>query len=775
MHDVPLLTFRMERRDFFKISAITGAAATLDACGNPEHQLIRFIPEEDLVPGVATWKPSLCTLCPAGCGLTVRVMQGDAEVVRNGKLGLLRMGLAKKLEGNPHHPVNHGKLCARGQAGLQLTYHPDRVRNPLKRSGPRGSGEFQEIGWDDAIKELVSQLGVLGSRKDAGSLAFFTRPLRGQRRLLIERFLKALGAPPPVAFELFDEAVLRHANLLSFGHAQLPTLDLARAGYVISFGADFLGTWNSPVAQAIGYGEFRQGRPGLRGKFVQVEPRMSQTGANADEWVPARPGSEGVLALGLAHVILGEKLRGKQAAGYAGSLIAGWPQALPDYTPEQVEKRTGVPAATVARLAREMASHGPAVAIIGGAPLAQTNGLASALAVNALNELLGSVGTAGGVLFTPQPTENGSAASQGPPDVAQGTFTALTAFAQEILLERPHAPKALLLYDTNPVFATPPDAHVRAALEKVPFIASFGSFIDETSVLADLVLPDHSPLESWLYDVPESGTLAAVTTVAPPAMLPLHNTRAMPDVLLDVAHQLGGPVAAALPWKTYDEMLQAAFADVEKKAGAKSGDIWKKAQADGWWSPGAATPSNGKGGAPASGGKAAHPPVALTEPQFDGSPQDFPFHLLPFASTMLYDGSLAHLPWMQESPDPLATAMWGTWVEINPQAAERLGIRQGDLVEIASQHGKIQAPALLSPGIAPDVVAMPVGQGHENFGRYASHRGANPIAILSPTVEPETGALAWAATRVKISRIGEGKLILFAGGMRENPVEQEPR
>src|SRR3984957_15781965 len=102
----------MERRNFIKISALTGVAATLDACRAPDKQLIRFIPEEDLVPGIATWKPSVCTLCSAGCGLQVRVMQGDAEVMRNGKQGVMKMGLAKKLEGNPLSPVNKGKLCA---------------------------------------------------------------------------------------------------------------------------------------------------------------------------------------------------------------------------------------------------------------------------------------------------------------------------------------------------------------------------------------------------------------------------------------------------------------------------------------------------------------------------------------------------------------------------------------------------------------------------------------------------------------------------------------
>jgi len=759
----------MERRDFLKISAITGATAALDSCGKPERQLIRFVPEEDLTPGVATWKPGICTVCPAGCGLMVRVMEGEAEVIRNGQLGIIKMGLAKKIEGNPQHPISQGKLCPRGQAGLQITYHPDRVRNPLKRSGPRGSGQYQEISWDEATKGLVAQLAALQSGKQESSLGFITKPLRGQRGELIMRFLQAFGASAPVIFEFFDAAVLRRANALSFGRPQLPTFDLAHSNYVISFGADFLGTWNSPVAQNIGYGQMRQGRPGMRAKLVQVELRMSQTGANADEWIPARPGGEGILALGLAHVMMREKLRPAAAAGRAGALIAGWSEGLPNYTPEEVEKRTGVAAAKITRLAREIAAHGPAMALIGGVPLAQTNGLFNALAVNALNALIGSVGKPGGLLFTPQPSV---AARTKPAGGKEPVSSSVRTLAQQVLSGQPRSVKALLLYEANPVFTTPPGWHVREALEKVPFIASFGSFIDETSSMADVILPDHSPLESWLDDVPESGALQAVASLAAPAMRPLHNTRAMPDVLLEVAHQLGGSMSAAFPAKDSSEMLKSSFEALRRQKGSiAAGDadsFWSKVQEDGgWWS---AQPT----GPPLSPSPVAqHGLARLEEPEFDGTDKDFPFYFQPFASQMFYDGSLAHLPWMQEAPDPLATAMWGTWVEINPQTAERLNVRQGDLVEVASRHGKVRAPALISPGIAPDVIAMPVGQGHENYTRYASVRGANPVSILAPTVEPETQSLAWAATRVRISRVGKGKPILFAGGMREKPVEHE--
>ena len=784
----------MQRRDFIKVSAVTGATAALDACGYPEHQLIRFVPEEDLVPGVATWKPSLCTLCPAGCGLVVKVMEGEVEVVRHGQLGLIKMGLAKKLEGNPNHPINQGKLCPRGQAGLQITYHPDRIKTPLRRSGPRGSNQFQEISWDEAIKDLLSELQALRSESRRLSLAFLSPPLRSQRRKVVEQFLQLFPAKPPFYFEALDQAALRNANMYSFGYGRLPTFDLANTNYVVSFGSDFLGTWDSPVAQSAGYGQMRQGRAGQRAKFVQFEPRMSLTGANADEWIPVKPGTEGVLALGLAHVIMREKLRRAEDAGRAGALIADWSEALPACSPEEVEKKTGVPAHTVSRIALEMAGHPPAIALAGGAPLAQTNSFFSALAVNALNALLGNVATPGGIFFTPQALRPGYFFELPAPFGNVGTIDRLI---QPLLERRPEAARALMLYDANPVFALPASCRVREALEKIPFIVSFGNFTDETSVLADLILPDHSPLESWLDDIPESGSKLAVVSVAPPAMRPLHNTRAMPDVLLEVAHQLGGEMIQRMPWKTYEEALRSSLEELQAHKGsveaASTNDFWSKVQEQGgWWSAEVrdlpqreflSMPIAKSGGPP--GGPwwrtaktispqeamVAPAPAEFREPDFEGDTKEFPFHFLPYPTQLLGDGSLAHLPWLQETPDPLSTAMWGSWVEINPRTAERLGIKQGDLLEVTSEYGKLRAPALIYPGIAPDAVAMPVGQGHANYTRYASGRGANPISILAPVFVSETGSLAWAATRVRISRAGEGKLILFGAELREKPEE----
>jgi anaerobic selenocysteine-containing dehydrogenase len=248
----------------------------------------------------------------------------------------------------------------------------------------------------------------------------------------------------------------------------------------------------------------------------------------------------------------------------------------------------------------------------------------------------------------------------------------------------------------------------------------------------------------------------------------------MPDVLLGLGRQAGGEVAKALPWATYDVMLRAAFVPLRTRPGSidvkTDDDFWDAAQTQGgWWSSSSTSPQVAA---------AKRAPLPAASPEFAGAAADFPFYFLPYVSQSFGDGSLAHLPWLQELPDVLTSAMWSSWVEINPKTGDRLGIKQGDLVEIASQQGSVRAAAVLSPGIAPDMVAMPVGQGHENFTRFASGRGANPLSILAPLTEPETGSLAWAATRVKISRAGgpeQAKLVLFGGGMSGFPHEEQPR
>jgi anaerobic selenocysteine-containing dehydrogenase len=512
--------------------------------------------------------------------------------------------------------------------------------------------------------------------------------------------LQKFGAMAPVTYEFFSDEVLRRANAISFGSHQLPTFDLENARYVISFGADFLGTWNSAVAHSAAYGRMK-GKPGARPKFVHVDARLSQTAANADEFVACKPGTEGLLALAIAG----------------------------DETADNASAKTGVPVATIQRLAKEFAAHGPSVAIIGGAPLAHTNAAFHAAAVNRLNQAAKTVNQPGGISF----------AQQG---------LAVTTRPFQELLDNP--PKLLFVDGVNPVFGSPSAMKVADTLKRAGFIVSFGSFIDETSALSDLILPDHSFLESWVDAAPESGSAKAAASKFGPVMRPLYDTRSTPDVLLDIASKLAKPLEG-LPasFEAYlnaePQVLRANVSNDRRTPVERSSNATSNA------------PSN----------------LAWAEPVFEGDASQFPYHFMPYASMQFYDGSLSHLPWLQELPDPMTSGMWCSWVEINEQKAAELGIAQGDIIEITSTQGSLRAPAFLNPGIAPDAVAMPVGQGHTNFTRYATDRGVNPLAILAPAKVAETGTLAWSATRVKIARVGDKEtydsLILFGGSTRERP------
>nr|MBA3967679.1 molybdopterin-dependent oxidoreductase [Nitrospirales bacterium] len=266
------------RRTLFKILGLTAAGSALPGCEREVHNLVPYLlPDENIIPGVANYYATTCQGCEAGCGIMVRVMEGRA----------------KKIEGNPRHPLNEGKLCARGQAGLQHLYNPDRLQCPLRREGKRGAGQFRSITWEEGIAEWVDQL-----HSQPGMSAMITRPLTGTLASLLTTVMDSLSGRL-IQYESPGEHAVKTANHMSFETHVLPHYDLAHADYLLSFGTPFLEHWLSPVSFGVAYGKFRQGRPMVRGRFIQVEPRLSLTAANADRWIPLRPGTEGLLALGI--------------------------------------------------------------------------------------------------------------------------------------------------------------------------------------------------------------------------------------------------------------------------------------------------------------------------------------------------------------------------------------------------------------------------------------------------------------------------------------------
>lgn len=726
------------RRQFLKLAGGSAAgAAVLAACRPAVREFIAQSPvllPEDLVTGVDNWYATLCQQCSSGCGIQVRVIEGRA----------------KKVEGNPLHPVNAGKLCVRGQAGVQALYHPDRIRRPMRKTGGRDSLKFVEISWDEALDEVVGRLSQIKADGAAANAIVMTEPLGGHLGALVSRFASAYGAGH-VAYEPIDQAVLKAAIRGVFGQDSLPFFDIANSRYLLSFGADFLGGWISQVQHSRGYGEFRQG-DGPRGSFTHVDSRFSMTAANADRWVPIRPGWEGKLALSIAYVIIRE---GLGDAGAADDLTGGRGlDALAAFRPDRVagDGRSGVTAERIEELALEFAApdHQPALAIGGGTAGAHTNGVFNLSAIYALNHLVGNVGKPGGVIFNPAaPDLRGSLftndARFGP--AKADAFPDVRAAVDRM---RSGQVSVLLVHSANPVHGLPAALNAHEAVRQVPYIVSLSSFLDDTSLLADLVLPSSVPLEDWADGVAEPGPGHQTVGFQQPVVRPFQETRGFGDILLTLAQELG--MEAALPWETFRDVLMDGAQRLQglnrgNVTGASFGAYWNDLlRQGGWWdSRSRSTASTRASAISLQGGDA----------DLSGSQGDYPFNLVPFESIGIGDGRGAHLPWLQATPDPMTTATWATWVEVNQKIAKEMDLREGDVVTIESPAGSIEAAVYPNMATPPWVLGIPMGQGHKAFGRYAEGRGSNPLAVVDPDkTDRETGALAWAATRVRMVPTG---------------------
>ena len=584
---------KLNRRDFLKMGGGTGVAIAL---GGGFWKWSQFpAVEKPNAPGVERWIPTICGQCMGGCGIMVRVIDGWAV----------------NIAGNPLHPVNRGTLCPKGIAGLQGLYDPDRIRTPLKRIGKRGEDRWQPISWDEALQMLTTSLKELRKDGTPHQLVVLGGKYRGLMRSLWERFLEAFGSPNYIDNQFQWEGTPTEGLFLTQGIYSTPAYDLENAQYLLSFDSELLESYWSPVQALKGYGYFRRGRPGQRGKLVQIEPRLSVTGIKADEWIPIQPGTEGILALGIAHMIIKEGLYKKdfisnQTFGFeswtdqSGKEHLGFKEfVLSQYEPTSVSKKTGVPVDTIIRLAREFATNQPSLAMgYRDRPFHQ-------MAVSVLNGLTGSIDTNGGILiprnvpFQPFPSFKKDAIAQKGLDKeriegGKGLQRAMHQpylFAKNVLSGRPYKPKVLFLYYTNPLFSNPkPDLFAKAFAE-IPFIVSFSPYMDDSTHFADLVLPDRTPLERWQDDPLFLNSGFPVLGIRQPVVEPLYQTKATGDVILTIAKSLGGEFRTALPWNDFKEVMIYGFKGIFD---AKRGDVfglqfdeaWTRIlQRGGWWAP----------------------------------------------------------------------------------------------------------------------------------------------------------------------------------------------
>jgi len=762
--------------------------------------------------GEFSYAKSVCTLCPGGCGIKVRKVDDRAV----------------KIEGRTDYPVNPGGICPLGMGGLQLLYNKGmRFKGPMKRIGARGTDEFQAISWDEALDILAKRISGLKDKGNIGTLAAIDGNLRRSTiSVMIERFLTALGSPNYMRMTSSQDTEETASYILTGRQGQLG-YDLENSDFILSFGSGLLEGWGSPGRVINAWGLWRSGDLKDRVKVVQVEPMASNTASRADKWVPVKPGTEAALALGMAHVIIKENLHNhdfveKYSFGFYdfkstdGVDHKGFKTlALENYTPETVAQITGLDAGEITLLARDFANASAPLAICGRGKGALYGSLYESMAVLSLNALAGGINRPGGIFINDplplavlpdlQPDESAKAAfakgrldKEGSKDYpfSSSLFNDL---ADSVMKGSESPIETLLVFSANPAFTMPDGGDFRKALEKIPFIASFSPYRDETSLMADLILPDHTYLEK-IDDIPwPAGLQYPLYGLSTPVVKPLYDTKNSGDAVIDLAKKIGVAAGDAFPWTSYEDVLKARIKGIsEGMAGMTSydgsallpwknpsdiassdysdlDDMWKSIKENGmWYRP--VYPSQDLGGLfktesgkfefyssliksalkgidpktlgiKASGDEICMPHFEDTSLEADKS---YPLRMYPYELINLASGWVPNPPYLNKTLFDDQLKKNQSFVDINPDTAKEYDLKPGDSIFVESPKGSIQALVNTFEGAMPGIVFMPLGFGHRAYDDFLKGKGSNPNDIICGGKDPLSGETVWWDTPVRL-------------------------
>ena len=456
----------VKRRDFLKILGATGATTAVVGCSSEKvGKLIPYVASPDnTVPGVSQYYATTCRECAAACGVLAEV----------------RDGRPIKLEGNPEHPMNRGAICATGLSAVQGLYNPDRYRSPMVREG----NALKPTTWDKAFELLAQKIGEVKSKGQAGNVVFINQHESGTFPGFLDQWLSANGMPNHLSVDSTAPVAIIAANQKAYG-ATWPQLDFGAAKLVVSFGADFLDGWGHSVPQQLDWADARAKLTDAP-RLVYIGARRSLTGLNADQWIPAKPGSEMALCAALTG--------------------AGTAQAASD--------ASGVPVATIEALAKAITDAGNGVMALCG--VTGSDAVECATMVADINKKAGAVGTT----IKPATGHAGYAGLASYADLANAVKA----------MDAGSVPLAFIR-GANPAHTMPKSAGFAAAYAKVGFKVSFSAMPDETAQLADLILPDNHWLESWGDAAGANGQLG----LQQPTLEPVFDTRATTDVLIELA------------------------------------------------------------------------------------------------------------------------------------------------------------------------------------------------------------------------------------------------
>ncbi len=691
----------------------------------PSEKLSAYLtPPVEMIPGVAAYYATLCRACPAGCGILVKTREGRPI----------------KLEGNPSHPLNQGKLCGRGQAFIQGLYDRNRATAPMLRK----NGRLTAVSWEEALAQVSSKL------KMARSASFLTGLESGTFEIVVRELLGDKNPGAHIQYEPLALTSMAAAAEQVFGKKAVPRIDLNGVRHIVSLGADFLDTWHSPVALSRQWAEHHSAGANRLLQMDYLGPRRNLTAAAADRFYPVRSGHLDGLALALAHDVFARK-RASLTAAEASSAQSVLRTLGPRPDIGEISKET------FREMVNRLVGADPGLVLFGGAEVVSAQATAVHAAVLVTNTLLGSVGSA--LRFDDHHALDKVE--------SEATVSRLLARSLKGSLE------LLFLYGTNPAYLFPNAGLASSKVQSLGYRVALAFEMDETAKTSDVVLPVHHPLESWGdYELTRS-----IVGLMQPVRAPLHQTRHVGDVLIDLAQRAGQPMRH----KTYKHYLidrwtqqfgvptslktevPASDADAGPDRGTGPNAIetppvistkkWEQMLVNGGWFE--------------TGGPSAPPPIRVTRQVGLGTikkaaePVGGGFDLIVPFSLALYDGRGATQDWLREIPDPMTQTAWEIPIEIAPNVATSKGLKDGDVVNVKSPNGAVKGTVVVETGLAQNTVALRPGGGRDVA---REHKGTgNPYSLLGWEFDRKSGELVRSGTKVTLEKVGTGQLVSVMG------------
>jgi anaerobic selenocysteine-containing dehydrogenase len=680
-------------------------------------------------------------------------------------------GEVKKIEGNPDHPIGRGGVCALGQSAPQGLYDPDRILAPQRRA----EGGWETVAWEAALQEVAERLADARVR-GAESIAIVASP-DGVLEGLWRRFAAALDGALFVRAEPDDAVVERQAAQIVLGRAELPRYHLSEADLVLTIGADFLDRWRSPVHLARALQDARE--RDLRTRFVAATPRMSLTAARADQWLPVRPGTEGVLARALAGALLAAGRPSEAAVARYRALFPAEPPAL-----ETAAEVCDIAVGRLRDLAEALVRARRAVVLGGGSAGLGADGLSQVTAILALSVLAGGEEAPAVSL----PPARGGRLTEGAVEPISVAELARRLAGGQIEL--------LLVADADPLHGASP--RLREAWGSAAHVVTLDSAFSDTALASELVLPTQVDLERLVAVVPQGGPAGVAVSLAQPVRAARGEARHPGDVALALA-ATQDRLAVELPWASFEELVQSVVAESDRAAERRAFDagFWPENEGElasaapnadaaetrpSSASSRSSSASSRTSSALVRGGAVPSLPI-LRDPAAASraSADEGALRLIPYESVKGGAGT-SNRPWLQELPDPMSTVMWATAAELSPHDAERLGLETGDRVRLSSagaaaqgapHETTVEAVVFVTPAARPGTVAVPIGGGASGRGRFAENRGGNPHRLATAEVEA-VGVAALGDATVTLTKVERApRAAVYGRGLRR--AEDIPR